>query len=262
MEKDVYKLFCDQLADPLITSIPEKKGTAETSIRSNSAPWNCGQSIQLEPACENSVNNCDRPDYWSNAKLLNTLLQANVGESVLKRFPTLSELGTASLSQLASVDGIGPAKAKAIIAAYDLSTRMRKERAQRQTLDSPALVADLLLHETVRSKQENAYVALLDSRNRLIRLEHIGMGTLDSVLIHPREVYAPAIEARSASIILAHTHPSGDSTPSQSDIAITRELASTGQMLRIPLLDHIIVGKIGSENRNGYSSLRELGYLV
>ncbi len=235
--------------------------TIRFGIATNPIPIDSWATIHLDIVHGNRMNLSDQPDYKSKARLLDQLLQANVGSSILERFSTFRELGTASEDQLVCVPGIGTAKARSILAAYDLSTHLKMERAERKLLDSPDLVADLLLTETGRTNQEQAYVALLDSRNRLIRLQHIGTGTLDSVLIHPREVYAPAIEARSASIILAHSHPSGDPTPSQSDINTTRKLASSGKLLGIPLLDHIILGKTDSDHPRGYSSLRELGYL-
>jgi len=101
---------------------------------------------------------------------------------------------------------------------------------------------------------------LLNTRRRLIRVEAISQGTLDTLLVHPREVFKCAINAGAASIILVHNHPSGDPTPSEADIKVTRDLIRAGQLLKIEVVDHIILGKANSERLRDYVSLRELGY--
>lgn len=146
--------------------------------------------------------------YHTNIEILSALAQSDVGPQLVNEFPTLQELGAASIDQLVCVPGIGPSKARAIKAAYTLAVRLTHETYSRKPLNSPQSVAELLREEAAISSQERAYLVMLDSRNRMIRLEQIGIGTLDSVLIHPREVYAPALQARSSSIILAHNHPS------------------------------------------------------
>jgi DNA repair protein RadC len=88
----------------------------------------------------------------------------------------------------------------------------------------------------------------------------ISQGTLDTLLVHPREVFKPAIAANAAAIVLVHNHPSGDPTPSEADIKVTRDLIRAGQLLKIEVLDHIIIGRKTQERPKDYSSLRELGY--
>ena len=200
-------------------------------------------------------------DDKNNTDLLSDLVQSKIGSQLNRHFPTLQELGAASIDQLVSVPGIGPSKAKAIKAAYTLAIHLKRETYSRKLLNSPESVAELLREEAAIAYQERAYLVMLDSRKRMIRLDQIAIGTLDSVLIHPREVYAPALQARSSSIILAHTHPSGDPTPSQSDIQITGKLKRGGDLLGIPLLDHVIVGRTASPSSPYYSSMKELGYL-
>jgi DNA repair protein RadC len=107
---------------------------------------------------------------------------------------------------------------------------------------------------------ENFQVVILNTRRRLIRVETISQGTLDTLLVHPREVFKSAIAAGAAAIILAHNHPSGDPTPSEADIKVTRDLIRAGQLLKIEVLDHIILGRATSERSRDYVSLRELGY--
>ena len=99
-----------------------------------------------------------------------------------------------------------------------------------------------------------------NTRRRLIRVEPISQGTLDTLLVHPREVFKAAIAASAAAIIIVHNHPSGDPTPSEADIKVTRDLIRAGQLLKIDLLDHIILGRACPERPKEYASLRELGF--
>ena len=100
----------------------------------------------------------------------------------------------------------------------------------------------------------------LNTRRRLIAIENVAQGTLDQVIMHPREVFSVAIARRASAIILAHNHPSGDPSPSEADIRVTRDLIRAGQLLRIEVLDHVIIGTRSVERQRDYSSLRELGY--
>ena len=101
---------------------------------------------------------------------------------------------------------------------------------------------------------------LLNTRKKLIRVEEISEGTLDTILVHPREVFRAAITANAAGIVLVHNHPSGDPAPSEADIKVTRDLIRAGQLLKIEVVDHVIIGHATSSRTKDYSSLRELGY--
>ena len=107
---------------------------------------------------------------------------------------------------------------------------------------------------------EHFQIVLLNTRRRLIRVEVISQGTLDTLLAHPREVFRPAIAANASAIVLAHNHPSGDPSPSEADIKATRDLIRAGQVLKIEVLDHIILGRRSEGRSKDYASLRELGY--
>jgi DNA repair protein RadC len=102
-------------------------------------------------------------------------------------------------------------------------------------------------------------VLLLNARNKLIRVEEISDGTLDTILVHPREVFKSAISANAAAIVLVHNHPSGDPTPSEADIKVTRDLIRAGKLLKIEVIDHVIIGRATSERTKDYVSLREAG---
>jgi len=184
-----------------------------------------------------------------------------VGRQVLQKFGSLQTLARASVSDLRQVKGIGRDKAVTLVAAFALARKMAGElHAESPLLDNPENVAGLL-RETNRTKSvETLQVVLLNTRRRLIRVEEITDGTLDTLLVHPREVFKCAIAANAAAIVLAHNHPSGDPMPSEADIKVTRDLIRAGQLLKIEVLDHVILGRATAERGKDYSSLRELGY--
>jgi len=107
---------------------------------------------------------------------------------------------------------------------------------------------------------ESFQVLLLNVRKKLIRAEEISHGLLDTILVHPREVFRAAIVANAAGLVLVHNHPSGDPTPSEADIKVTRDLIRAGQLLKIDVLDHVIIGRATPERQKDFVSLRELGY--
>lgn len=127
-------------------------------------------------------------------------------------------------------------------------------------LDTPERIADVLREPNRLYAVEHFQVLCLNTRRRLIAVENIGQGILDQVLVHAREVFAVAISKRASAIVLAHNHPGGDPTPSEADIRVTRDLIRAGQLLKIEVLDHIILGQRTTERPRDYCSLRELGY--
>ena len=199
------------------------------------------------------------------AILLRTGLQGKsalvIGQELLAKFQTLDRLSQASVEELCEVKGIGRDKAVTLQAAFSLARRMAAEiRAESPMLDSPERIAALLREEARTYDVEHLVVLLLDTRRRLIRLERISHGTLDSIHVHARDVFKHAIAANAASIVLVHNHPSGDPTPSEADIKITRDLIRAGQLLKIDVVDHVILGHRTTERVKDYASLRELGY--
>src|SRR5436190_8025322 len=185
----------------------------------------------------------------------------DVGGDLLKKFDTLGNLARASLEELRQVKGVGRDKAIALKAAFTLAKRMAGElRRESPTLDSPERVADLLREDNRFFDVENLQILLLNTRKKLIRIEKVSQGTLDSILVHPREVFKSAISANAAAVVLAHNHPSGDPTPSEQDVKVTRDLIRAGQLLKIDVLDHVILGKATEGRARDWVSLRELGY--
>ena len=138
------------------------------------------------------------------------------------------------------------------------------EELQRESpvLDNPEAVVALLKGQNLVKEVETLQVLLLNTRRRLIRVEEIADGTVDTLLVHAREVFRAAISANASAIVLAHNHPSGDPTPSEADIKVTRDLIRAGQLLKIDVLDHVILGRATPERAKDYSSLRELGYFA
>jgi DNA repair protein RadC len=156
-----------------------------------------------------------------------------------------------SIDQLTAIDGISSTKAISLLAAIELGTRIReKERDIKRSIQS---ADDCIpyLHGILNQKKEHFAVLYLDTKNIPVTTEIISIGTLDASLVHPREVFEPAYRSHSARIILAHNHPSGDTSPSPEDIHITKQLIDAGDILGIQVLDHLVV------SGNGYTSLAD-----
>lgn len=204
-----------------------------------------------------------------NAELIAILLRTGmkgmsavqIAEQLLQKFGTLENLARASLDEIRKVKGIGRDKAIALKSAFTLAQRMAKELAgDAPMLDSPERVAEYLRESNRLLEVETFQAVLLNTRRRLIRVEQLSQGTLDTILVHPREVFRAAIAANAAAVIMVHNHPSGDPTPSDSDIKATRDLIRAGQLLKIDVLDHVILGRATEQRTKDYVSLRELGY--
>lgn len=199
------------------------------------------------------------------AILLRTGLQGTsaiqVAEALLRKFESFHNLAAATLNELQSINGVGRDKAITLKAAFELAARMANElRRESPTLDAPERIANLLREENRQYHVEQFQIVLLNTRRRLISVEKISSGTLDTLLVHPREVFKAAISANASAIVLVHNHPSGDPSPSEADIKVTRDLIRAGQILKIDVLDHIILGQRTNERAQDFSSLRELGY--
>jgi len=168
----------------------------------------------------------------------------DLGREIIAHFgDNLRELGSADLAEICSIKGMGPAKATGIKAAFTLASRFQSRRLE--TLDrftSPRQVFDYFHHEFRDSRKEYFLTLLLDGKNRIIRRVQVSEGSLNQSIVHPREVFIPAVKESAAAIILVHNHPTGDPAPSSEDIAITRRLREAGDIMGIKVLDHIIIG--------------------
>lgn len=165
-----------------------------------------------------------------------------LAQNLLAHFGSIDQLAEATLSELCKVKGIGIAKAVQLQAVFGLGKRMLdKKETVKVKIDNPWLVYQLLKEEFASQKQEHFIVVLQDVRGCLICYEAVAIGTLTETLVHPREVFYPAIRNNAASILIAHNHPSGDPEPSKEDIAVTEMLCEAGTLMNIPVLDHLIL---------------------
>ena len=197
----------------------------------------------------------------SAADLLTHLAGKPVADALMERYEGLTNLSKASLDELQLVKGVGQSKASAIKSAFLLAQKLSQESfPELPLMDTPERIADYLREANRAYTVENFQVVFLNTRRRMIGMENISQGTLDTLLVHGREVFAPAISRRAAAIVLVHNHPSGDPTPSEADIKVTRDLIRAGQLLKIEVLDHIILGRRTDERPKDYVSLREAGY--
>jgi DNA repair protein RadC len=166
---------------------------------------------------------------------------------LVSRFGGLNGIAQASLHDLMEVKGIGLAKATQLRAAFDLVRRSLEQEAEtadesgRLLLRTGQQVFEAMRSRTRGLQTEHFFILALDSRGRLIGIREVSSGSLNSTVVHPREVFTEAIALHPAAVIFVHNHPSGDPEPSDDDIALTRRLVSAGQVMGIPVHDHVIV---------------------
>ena len=168
----------------------------------------------------------------------------DLGREIINAFGcNLRELGSADITQIMAIKGMGLAKAAGIKAAFTLAARFQARKLERfDRFTSPRQVFDYFHHEFRASRKEYFLILLLDGKNRIIRRVQVSEGSLNQSIVHPREVFNPAVKESAAAVILVHNHPTGDPAPSSEDIAVTRRLREAGEIMGIKVLDHIIVG--------------------
>jgi DNA repair protein RadC len=190
------------------------------------------------------------PEALSIQELLALILGRGIkGESVmvtaqqlLSRFGDLQSIANSSLEELCQVKGIGPAKASQITAAFELGRRLESYPEKGKAIvRSPENVLNEVRSRLKGKKKEHFLTLFLDTRNQVLGVAPVSVGSLDSSLAHPREVFKEAISANAASVIFVHNHPSGDPQPSEDDIKLTRRLVEAGNIVGIEVLDHVIV---------------------
>ena len=164
-------------------------------------------------------------------------------QNLLSKFGNLKNLADASVTELSEIKGIGPAKAAQIKAAFELGKRLENsiDKVSNEKINSPQDVIKSVRGKLKGKKKEHFMVLSLDTRNHPINTQTISIGSLDSSIVHPREVFKEAISASAASVIFVHNHPSGDPEPSEDDIKLTRRLVEAGEIIGIEVLDHIVI---------------------
>jgi DNA repair protein RadC len=161
-----------------------------------------------------------------------------------------------STEELSNWKGIGPAKAAQLKAAVEIARRLsRQKMGPKPAVHSPADAAGLLMAEMSFLDREHFKVINLNTKNQVIMIDDVSIGSLNASLVHPREVFKLPIRRNAASLIFAHNHPSGDTQPSKEDLALTRRLCEAGEILGLEILDHLIIGQ------NSFLSMKEHGYL-
>ena len=212
------------------------------------------------------------PENLSESDLLALLLRTGtagfnvveLAEALFIRYFSLSALSRASVVELLKIRGIGKEKAKILKAALEMGRRLVQESVgENPRVGSPEEAAAVLRERARGLDREIFWVLLLDIKHRLMVPPcEVSRGTLNSSLIHPREIFKPAVQHSAAHVILAHNHPSGDPSPSAQDLKITRKLVEAGRLLDIEVLDHVIIGRKTREGATDFFSLQESGLLV
>ena len=206
------------------------------------------------------------PGALSNAELLAILLRSGtrkksvlrIAEEILARIKEQGLVGMVhiSVAELAKIDGVGKVKAATLQAAIELARRLAvQQSAKIQMITGPEDVARYAMPHYRFEQKEHFAVLLLNTKNHVIAMPEVSVGSLSASVVHPREVFRAAIDHAAAAMILLHNHPSGDPTPSREDIAVTERLVKAGKIMDIPVLDHVVLG------RDRFISLKEKGLL-
>lgn len=191
-----------------------------------------------------------------NVQQLATYLLTYKNDKINQPKGSLLRLHDLSYEELQQIKGIGKVKALQIKAVLELSKRMAREKYQTGIkITSPQILSQYFMEEFRHEKNEYFLVTFLDAKCKMMGYQIVSKGSLTASIVHPREVYKLAIQKSAHSIIVLHNHPSGDPTPSKEDIQITSRLKATGEVIGIPLLDHIIIGD------GTYKSFKEESYL-
>ena len=189
------------------------------------------------------------PEGLQSEELLAILLRTGyegrnvleVSQKVLAKHPP-EELVKMDLASLTRIKGIGRAKAAGLVAAFELSRRaLNSGMGIEPTITRPGDIVSVIAD--IKGKRKEHFLAVfLNARNQVICREEVSVGSLNASLVHPREVFSPAVGSSAASVILAHNHPSGDVTPSREDSELTRRMVQAGEIMGIEVMDHVIIG--------------------
>jgi len=223
-----------------------------------------GLVIRDLPAGERPRERMDQygPEALSNSELLAIVLRVGsrgesavrLGERLLSEFQGLAGIARARIPQLSALPGMGLAKAAQVKAAFELGKRLATSVDEARAVVRGASDVVALVREELRLREQECLAAVfLDARNQVLRMRILTVGTLTGSPAHPREVFKEALAQGCASVILCHNHPSGDPTPSRDDVALTGRMVKAGELMGIPVLDHIIIGG------GRYVSLKEAG---
>lgn len=221
------------------------------------------------PESERPYEKCleNGPKTLSNAELLAVIIRSgttkdraiDIANRLLLEYEsphTLYDVFSSGIEDLKSINGIGDVKAVTLLCVGEIARRISRESAQSKIrLSSPESIANYFMESMRHLPQEEVRAAFFDTKNNLIKDVHISTGTVNSSLVTPRELFIKALKYRAVYIVLLHNHPSGDPSPSHDDILLTHRLKEVGEIMSVPVLDHIIIGD------NNYISFRNKGIL-
>jgi DNA repair protein RadC len=201
-----------------------------------------------------------RADCVSDADLVALLVASGdpgVGRAVLEAHPRPDALWRVGPDELIAVPGVGPAGAARLLACLEFARRASSwPVAERPLVSTPEDVVRLCATQLRGSDREHFWALALSTKNRLLRMVEVSVGSLNTSIVHPRELFKEAVRVSAASVVVVHNHPSGDPTPSSADLQLTRRLARAGEVLGIELLDHVVIGDGGA-----HESMRHMGVL-
>lgn len=210
-------------------------------------------------SCRSSVL-AGRADAVTDAELVGLLVceaRPDVGRALLDAHPQPDALWRVGAEDLIALDGVGPAGAARLLACLEIARRASTwSTVERPLVSTPEDVVALCAPQLRGLDREHFWALILSTKNRLLRMVEVSVGSLNASIVHPRELFKEAVRMSAASIVVVHNHPSGDPTPSGADLQLTRRLAKAGEVLGIELLDHIVIGDGGA-----HASLRHMGVL-
>ena len=184
-----------------------------------------------------------------------------LADFLLTHFGSLEALSRASVGELAKVKGVGQAKAIGLKAAFALAARLARSEAEARAIETAEDVARLLGEEMRLLDYESVRVICLNTKHRVLAVEEVTRGTLNESLFHPREAFRPAIARQAHAVILVHNHPSGNPSPSDADLHVTRRMKEAGALLQVELLDHVILGAPRKGDEKNFFSFKNEGLL-
>lgn len=201
---------------------------------------------------------CGRADSLSDAALLSLLVAEGsylAGHEILRRHPIPDGFWRLSAEDLVGVPGVGPAGAARLLACLEMSRRAASWPASRRPrVATPEDVVRMCATQLRGADREHFWALALNTKNQLLRMVEVSVGSLNASIVHPRELFKEAVRLSAASVVVVHNHPSGDPTPSGADLQLTRRLVRAGDVLGIEVLDHVVIGDGGA-----HVSLREMG---
>lgn len=200
-----------------------------------------------------------RADVLSDQALLSVIMGESAACGVGRLFAheeSPAALWRVAPDELVTIDGVGPAAAARMLACLEMSRRVSLPPAERPVISTPEDVAALCEPKLRGKDREHFWTLALNTKNRLIRIIEVSVGSLNASIVHPRELFKDAVKVSAASVVVVHNHPSGDPTPSHADIQLTRRLVKAGDVLGIEVLDHVVIGMQGE-----HASLKDLGLM-